>query len=69
VAWLRRLVASLSSRRAGFRAQASPCGIYGGQSDTGPGLSPSSSVSPVDIIAMWLSILMYHQGYEQQTRR
>jgi hypothetical protein len=36
-------------------AQVSPCGICGGQSGT-----PSSSVSPVNIILPWPSILMYN---------
>lgn len=38
-------------------AQGSPCGIYGGQSDNGIGLSPSSSISPV---GMTLPLLHVH---------
>jgi len=45
-----------------FRACASQCGIRGGLivSGTGGGLRPSSSVSAVNIISPWLSILIYH---------
>jgi hypothetical protein len=40
-------------------ARVSPCGICGGQSGTEAGNSSSSSVSPVNIIPLWLSTLIY----------
>jgi hypothetical protein len=50
------------------RARVNPCGIRGGDSGTGAGLSPSSLVSPVNIIPPSFSILIYHLGDEQYVR-
>jgi hypothetical protein len=49
-------------------ARVGPCGICSGQSDSGTGYSPSSSVPPVNIIPPWLSIPTYNLGDKQQTR-
>jgi hypothetical protein len=55
----------VSRRPVTAEAWVTPCGIRGGESDTGTGSSPSSSVSPVHTIPPWLSMLMNHQWSEQ----
>jgi hypothetical protein len=41
------------------------CVICGGQSGTGTGFSPSSSVLPCHIIPPSFAVLIYHLGEEQ----
>jgi hypothetical protein len=67
-----RAMAQAVSRRpltaeAWFRARVSPCGICGGQSVTGTGFCPSSSIFPVNIVPPSLSNPC-HLGYEQYGR-
>jgi hypothetical protein len=51
------------------RVRVNPCGIFDGQSDTGAGFPPSSSVFPVNINPPSFSILIYHLGDEQYVRQ
>jgi hypothetical protein len=65
--YLGRAMAQVVSRRpltakTWVRARVNPCGIYGGQSGTGTGFSPTSSVSPVNISFQLHSPNSYHLG-------
>jgi len=53
---------------ARVRVRVSPCGIYGGQSDTGTGFPQSFLVLPASIILPWLPMLIYHVRDEQYFR-
>jgi hypothetical protein len=55
----------ISRRPFTAKARVRSCGICGGQSGTGTGLFRVVWFSPVNIIPQWLSILIYHVGYEQ----
>jgi hypothetical protein len=46
-------------------ARVNLCGIYIGESGTGTGFYPSSSVFPVTIIPPWISIIIYNMEDEQ----
>jgi hypothetical protein len=56
---------AVSRRPLISEARVCPCGICDGQSGTGAGSSPSSSVFPVNIIPPLLSMSTYHLGDEQ----
>jgi hypothetical protein len=60
----RAMAQVVSLRPFNAEARVNPCGIYGGQSDTGTRFSPSSSVFPVNIIPPSLSNSC-HVGDEQ----
>jgi hypothetical protein len=58
------VIRQLLIAEARVRALASQFGTCGGQSDTREHFSPSSSVSPLNIIPSWFSMLIYHLGDE-----
>jgi hypothetical protein len=60
------ILSTLLREGPGSRA-VSPCRVYGTQSSSGTGFSPSSSVSPVYIIPPRSSTFIYNLGDKQQT--
>jgi hypothetical protein len=56
----------LPTAAARVRAQVRSCGICGGQSGTGAGFVPSTSVSPANPHSTNWSIIIYHPGLVQK---